>query len=306
MRSDARIVIWMSLLLAFVAPLVVGTIGALRPAPGTVEVRHDDPVWDWRLTAASAVLYALAFNLVFLLQELCLVLSKAVTPGLYPVLYHNNHDWTGTNPLARLLQGAGALGILLLGVGVSCWLIRRPPRSITLRLFAIWVAFSGIYQSLPQVVIGAVLPRNDVGMAMDYLALGPVVRQSAALAALIAMAVVGWCLAGQVLALADDAVRLAMRRSRMCFVFRSATLPALAGTVLVLPFRVPGPGDQVYAVPITVALVGSAWVQATAWRSTRLRGDRPARRVEIALALLTLVGLLLVFQVILRPGLRFY
>ncbi len=37
--------------------------------------------WDWKLTLASALLYALAFNLVFFVQELFLVLPKALTPG---------------------------------------------------------------------------------------------------------------------------------------------------------------------------------------------------------------------------------
>ena len=39
---------------------------------------------DWRLIADSALLYALAFNLVFFVQELFLVVPKALTPGLRP------------------------------------------------------------------------------------------------------------------------------------------------------------------------------------------------------------------------------
>jgi hypothetical protein len=59
----------------------------------------------------SSLLYAIAFNLTFFIQELFLVIPKSLTPGLYPTLFHNNHTWTGTNPLQDLLQGTGALAI---------------------------------------------------------------------------------------------------------------------------------------------------------------------------------------------------
>jgi len=38
--------------------------------------------WNWKLTSASALIYTLAFNLIFFIQELFLVLPKAFTPGL--------------------------------------------------------------------------------------------------------------------------------------------------------------------------------------------------------------------------------
>ena len=34
-------------------------------------------------------------------------------PGLRPTLYHNNHNWQGDDPIAFLLQGTGALAILV-------------------------------------------------------------------------------------------------------------------------------------------------------------------------------------------------
>jgi hypothetical protein len=39
-----------------------------------------------RLTLSSALLYSLAFNLTFFIQELLLVVPKALTPGLHPTL----------------------------------------------------------------------------------------------------------------------------------------------------------------------------------------------------------------------------
>src|SRR3546814_15645680 len=67
--------------------------------------------WNWPLTINSALIYTLAFNLVFFTQELFLVVPKALTPGLRPTLYHNNHGWEGDPPLASLFTGPGALAL---------------------------------------------------------------------------------------------------------------------------------------------------------------------------------------------------
>ena len=68
---------------------------------------------SWRLVVSSTLLYTLAFNLTFFIQELFLVVPKALTPDLRPTLYHNNHLWQGENPIAHLLQGTGALAIFI-------------------------------------------------------------------------------------------------------------------------------------------------------------------------------------------------
>ena len=38
--------------------------------------------------------------------------AKAMTPGLHPVLYHNDHEWTGPSPCVELLQGVGAIATI--------------------------------------------------------------------------------------------------------------------------------------------------------------------------------------------------
>lgn len=112
------------LLALVVGPLVLGLIGlhrARRASVGNVLVGARP--WDWKLAIASAFLYALAFNLTFLIQELFLVIPKALTPGLRPILFHNNHTWSGENPLAKLFQGTGALAIFV--TGLSCALLLK-------------------------------------------------------------------------------------------------------------------------------------------------------------------------------------
>ncbi|HEY0659882.1 MAG TPA: hypothetical protein VGD21_00950 [Lysobacter sp.] len=292
-------------LAVIVAPLLLGVTGLLRSRRASGAVAVDQTPWNWRLTIDSALLYALAFNLVFFIQELFLVIPKALTPGLSPTLFHNNHRWEGEHPLANLFQGTGALAILLTGLAFLFWLARRPGRSVPGRLFCIWMAYHGCFESLPQVVIGAINPQNDVGMAMNYFRLGPAAKTAAALAALVAIAAIAIRLTPHLLALAATPGEIDGPGKRTRFIFQVATLPALIGILLVVPFRVPGHVIEVLILPIIVAVAGIGWIQAGAWRATDARWSelRPVRSIWPALA--ALIGVLLVFQIVLRPGIPF-
>ena len=48
--------------------------------------------------------------------------------------------------------------------GVICACLVRAPATGTGRLLLIWMAYNGLLQALPQVLIGALNPGNDVGM----------------------------------------------------------------------------------------------------------------------------------------------
>src|ERR1700733_13788686 len=122
---DFKNLIAVATLLALVlGPLLLGVRGlnATRRTPVAAVVDRTAN-WDWALAITSALLYALAFNLIFFIQELFLVLPKAFTPGLRPTLFHNNHRWEGDNSLASLFQGTGALGIFL--IASACALLLR-------------------------------------------------------------------------------------------------------------------------------------------------------------------------------------
>jgi hypothetical protein len=302
MRPDYAPVLVCALLAAFGGPLVLGLAGLFgaRGAPASSR-----PAWDWRLSLASAFSYILAFNLIFFTQELFLVLPKAMTPGLHPVLFHNNHDWTGKNPLAELFQGTGALATVIVALGAIAWLKGRPPRGATARLFLTWIAFHGLFGALPQVVVGAILPGNDVGRAMDYLHVGPVAMKLAVAAALVAMAWAGTWLARPFLDLADSPSRIDGRGRRALFVFQAATLPALASIGPILLYRVPGSWDQVIAVPVAITLIGIVWVQAGAWRAAPLHGTPVTGRPSIPIPLIGSLLVLAIFQIVLRPGIAF-
>ena len=115
-------------------PLLLGLWGLFHAPRGGGPGPEPALPWNWKQTISSALLYTLAFNLTFFIQELFLVLPKALTPGVRATLFHNSHSWEGENPLTGLFQGTGALAIFLSGLVCALLLQRRPPRSSTLRL----------------------------------------------------------------------------------------------------------------------------------------------------------------------------
>jgi hypothetical protein len=261
--------------------------------------------WDWRLETSSALFCTLAFNLTFFVQELFLVIPKALTPGLYPTLFHNNHTWTGNNSIAGLLQGTGALADLACGMLFAGLLAKSAKRPLTTRLFLFWMTCQGFFLALPQFVIGALDPANDVGMAMTWLRFSATAKQAAALIAVIAMAAIGFWLARQFIRLAGTAAETASGTARMRFVFRKATLPALVSIPLLVPFREPRNLIEVVLLPLIVIVSGMLWVQFGAWLappSAQMARANPAVLTPLA----ALLVLLAIFQLVLRPGIRFY
>jgi len=295
-----------AMLVLVIGPLLLGLKGLDRSRRTSGEGPGLAHPWDWKLTITSALLYALAFNLTFIIQELFLVIPKALTPGLLPILFHNNHTWAGENALASLFQGTGALAIFVTGLICALLLKHRPARPSSLRLFLIWMAYNGLLQSLPQVVIGAVEPENDVGMAMNYLHFSAAAKTAAACVALIAIAAAALSLRGAFLGLAEHEGEVGNGRTRTAFMFRGATLPALAAILLIIPFRVPRNWVEVAAVPVVVTVIGVAWMQAGAWAVSDVKASGTFGSKSIAYASGALLILLLVFQLLLRPGVRFY
>lgn len=294
------------LLVLVVAPLSFAAVGMVRARHAAQVPRTDVRPWRWRMTAASALLYTLAFNVTFFVQELFLVLPKALTPGLRPTLFHNNHAWEGTHPLAFLFQGTGALATLLLGIVAGAWLRRNRNGPAWWRLLVFWMAFSGVFMALPQAVIGALVPQGDVGMAMAYLGLGPAAKTAVALSALVAMPLFALWLLRPLLELAEDPAQVAGAGARMRFVSLAATLPALLAIALVVPFRMPREWIEVLLVPVIVTAAGLGWLQAGAWRIGGVRPTAGRRDWPVGALLAAAIALLAVFQLVLRPGIAFH
>ena len=271
-------------------PLLLGVAGLISPhRPVRIKVR---PAWDWRLMANAALWYAIAFNLTFLIQEVFLALPKAFLPGVHATLFHNNHTWDGQNPLTALFQGTGVLATFASAGVCARRLQRRPPASRDMRLFLIWMVYCGLLMGLPQIANGTVNPESDFGMAMNFLGLGVVTRSVLALLAIIAIPVVAMKLTTPLLELADSPERLAGGRARSVFMSNVATVPALLGLLLIIPFRVPREWTEVLLPPVVVTAIGIAWLQAGAWR---VHGVTPAALAQLRSPRVPLL---------LRPGIR--
>ena len=295
------------------ALLLVLGVGPLALAIAGIASAHRAPAAPapaarpgWRLPVGSALLYALAFNATYFVQELFLVLPKALLPGVRATLFHNNHHFEGAHPLTALFQGTGALAVLLTGSVCALLARRRRAGTATLRLLLVWLAYAGWFQALPQIVLGTVSHQSDVGVAFDYLGLGSAARLLTAFAALAAMPPAALWLMRPLLDLADSPAAIATAGARTRFIGWAATLPLLASIALIVPFRVPRDAIEVVGVPLVVNLVGGVWMQAGAWRIRDARADGGARSLPVGYLLGAVALLLAIFQLVLRRGIPFY
>lgn len=257
---------------------------------------------NWKMVLGSALCCSIAFNLIFFIQEVGLVLPKAFTPGLTPTLFHNNHSWIGDHDLAYLFQGTGALATLITGV-FSYYLVKSNYlHSVGGKLFFWWMAYHGIFMALPQVVIGAINPYNDVGMAMDYFNLSQGVKTALAWAAILVMPLCAMMLASPILSLVSDKNLVSDGKARSLFIWQVISLPALISIFLIVPFRVPREWIEVIVLPVIVLFAGVIWVQASGWKVNNPRIVPDLKPLSLRMLLLSALGLLLIFQVILRPG----
>ncbi|MFC4820293.1 hypothetical protein [Dokdonella ginsengisoli] len=261
--------------------------------------------WNARLTLLSALLYTLAFNLIFFVQELFLVLPKALTPGLSATLFHNDHRWQGEHPLARLFQGTGVLATLIVALACMALLRSSRVRSTAWRLLLVWMAYCGAFMALPQLVVGALSGGSDVGMAMDYLRLNAATKTAIALLALAAMPPLALWLVRELLRLADAAASIDGVGARTRFVFRVATVPLLLSLLPIVAFRVPREWIEVIVVPLVVAAIGLVWMQAGAWRVGAVPARGHGQPLPLAWPAAAVLALLLLFQCVLRPGVTF-
>jgi hypothetical protein len=280
-------------------PLVVGLVGWFR---SRAEPRTAGSPVPRRLTQLSILLYVLAFNLTFFVQELFLVVPKALTPGLRPTLFHNNHNWAGTHPLENLFQGTGAAAILLSGL-VFAWLARRGAgRTEASRLFVLWMAYNGLFQSLPQFAFAAVAAESDTGRALDWFGLSVTGELLVAIMGAAAIILAGLFMTRRFLELAP---LLETGRARTRFTFFAAVLPSILAIPVLILFRIPREWNEVVIPTIAVPLIGLIWVQANAWR-THVDPRAVASSPSLAWPAGLVVLLLLFFQLILRPGIPFY
>jgi hypothetical protein len=167
-------------------------------------------------------------------QELWLVIPKAITPGLSPPLYHNDHDWSGSLPIAELLHGTGAVATLTSGIG-ALWFLRASQNlSASWRVFAFWIAFQGFFQALSQFAVGVMVPGNDIDRTPAFLGAGDMMKLGILIASIVGM----WS-AGTVLARHIPPGASRCRQADTRALAASLLITTLFCVVLCIAFRIP-------------------------------------------------------------------
>jgi len=252
----------------------------------------------------SSVLYAIAFNLIFFLQELFLVLGKKAL-GLEAILYHNNHNWEGEHPMTLLMQGSGALAIFLIGlICLAIFHFLKNSKSIW-KLFVLWLAFHGLVQSLPQVAVAYLDPSTDVGEALvGYLNLSQPLHIILALSSIIAIAMVNIWFSRQLLEFVSNDVDLNNPKAKFMYIRFIAVGAAIIGSLLIVPFRIPPIGQAITPFIIFVFSIPWIWASATVSKHIRRTSNRINENIYWS-PIVFLVLLLIFFQLVLAPGVEF-
>jgi hypothetical protein len=271
----------------------------IAPVATAVFLKRGGGEWSVRTALVSTLLCALCFCLTFLWQEIWLVIPKALTPDLHPTLYHNDHAWSGENPIAELLQGSGAVATLASGLVFLMVSMRAERATPTWRLFFFWMAFQGLFQALTQLVIGTLLAGNDVGRALAYLGVDGIAK-----AVLFACAVLAMYCAGRALARIYPTASVAGAERSLGFA-AVVFVPALLSIALIIPFRIPREAIEVVLIPLIVNGLGAAWLIAGAVSARAQGGSDPGASPKSIGPALSLCGLLAFFQLVLRPGISF-
>ena len=252
----------------------------------------------------SAIFYALAYNLIFFLQELFLVLGKKAL-GLKSFLYHNNHIYEGEHAMALLMQGSGALAIFIIGL-IALLIFRFISKSRSIwKLFVLWLAFHGLVQSLPQVLFAALDPGTDVGEALvGYLNLGQTSLAVLAGVSGLLTALMSIWISGPLLGFVSMDSDLSNPRVKLRYILSIAVGGALLGSVLVVPFRILPMSHAITPFLVFIFTIPWTWAAAPMSRPIAHTRNRINEKVFLAPAVL-LVLLLIFFQLVLAPGVEF-
>lgn len=269
-----------------------------------IAIHKPDDKWDWRPTLInSSVLYALAYNVMYFIQELFLALGKKWI-GLKAYLYHNNHNWVGEDPRDDLMQGLGALVIFILGILLLILFFRiRKSRHWT-SLFVLWLAYHGLIQALPQLSTVPMDRGSDVGQAITYLQLEPVVDFLISYASIIAIIALAYGFSRWFMQFTRVNLTLDHGFKRFRSIFFIVLLPAVFGTMILFPYRIM-PINR-YQMTVMLLLVCVPAIFAFSWL---IKGVKPIEnevnhKVVITPIILSVL-MLLFFQLVLAPGVVF-
>ena len=295
--------LYVLLAVLFIGPFILMLWGYFNGRSQDLNESSSRPI-PVRLIANSAVLYALSYNVIYFIQELFLCLGKQRI-GLTSYLYHNNHNWEGSDPRDQLMQGTGALAIFVLGVILLYVFLHIRSNRSWWTLFILWLTFHALIQSLPQVATAPLDPGSDTGQAFVYLNMPAAVNITLAALGILAIVWLSYLFSKYFLALGREGQTFDHPFKRFKTVWQVAVLPAILGTILLFPYRIP-PVDR-YTMTYMLLLVSIPSVFAFAWvgKAPKAVGSGAYDKVLVIPIVLSIL-VLLFFHIVLRPGVVFY
>jgi len=251
----------------------------------------------------SSVLYALAYNIIYFIQELFLVFGKKWI-GLKAYLYHNNHKWIGEDPRDDLMQGLGALTIFLLGILLLILFFKIRDSKHWITLFILWLAYHGLIQSLPQLSSVPMDRGSDVGQAITYLQLGLKMDYMISYMSIIAIIALAYGFSKWFMQFAPVHIILDHGLKRFRSIFFIVLLPAVLGTLVLFPYRIM-PINR-YQMTVMLLLVCIPEIFAFSWliKGVKPIGNEVNDRI-VAVPIVLSILVLLFFQLVLAPGVVF-
>jgi hypothetical protein len=288
--------------LLILVPIFWGIYGFVVNRKGARNVLLAKQRSGWIIVVNSAILYALAFNIIFFIQELFLALGKRWL-GLKAFLYHNNHNWEGTHPMEGLAQGYGAAAILI--TGFICLIIAGRLKSSAhwLHLFFLWMAFQGFAQSIPQFITAVFAPDTDTGQAFIYLGLSYNTGVAISIFSIVLMLYITADFSKLFLRLAPNENYTATSANRFNYIFKICLVASLIGIVLIVPFRIM-PWDRAMA-PVAVTIISVPMLFANAWKVKPQSTINNISNHKLNIApIILLICVLLIFQLVLAKGIE--
>lgn len=252
----------------------------------------------------GTILFALAFNIIYFIHELVLVVAGAWL-GNDPILFHNNmHFMNMQQPSQNLAFAAGPVAVFSVGLicgGVYLGLRRSTG---TFKLFVFWLSYHGLWLFLTQVPEIAFAAHGDFARGIAFLQLSQPVRILGAIFGVISLVLVGLFATKPLLETASTDDELTTASNRRKLIFQNGVLPWLLGSILIIPFRVP-PLDR--AILPFIGGFSLIWTLLNAGRIKNLQMREHAINKKLAWAGVTaLLGVFLAFRLVLAAGVPMY
>lgn len=258
----------------------------------------------WFRLLNLTVFFALAFNLIYFIHELGLVVAGAWL-GNDPILFHNNMHFTNmSTPTQNLAFVAGPVAVFIAGLlGLVIYLLVQRSNG-TLSIFAFWFAYHGLWLFLGQLPEMVFSSHNDFARGLAILNLSQPIRLLITMGGITGLILLGLFAARPLLATALSNNEIATAKSRRKLIFQSGILPWLIGSILIIPFRL-SPVDRIFlpffgGVPLLLT-----WLYAGRSKNILAASTFPVQAISWS-GVTALFAVFCFFRFTLAPGVPMY